>query len=428
MMMSHLQIAPWQRGQEKILDTFVSTRLGPVKNLYELTREPDAPDIFSYVSELCDTTQFNFQQTGTVSTGIGITRLHARTAAIGECLERYVAGLYDRDKDVRLATWKELTAQGLQAARPSDFGLYSEQQYQQRSYLNRFTEDTPIGWAKAVSLTGGGAEVWLPACFVFLPYRYMEGETQISSQISTGLSTAFDFDTAVMGGICEIVEREAVMLTWLHDLPCAELSFSPDCWFSEVFAQRFARSGFEYYLCHAPGDLGLHTVFAMMVDKGRNVISTGSSTKPDPQQAALKALLETVQVRELLQSIPRDRKPPKFHLEPYQHLPVDEDLLAFFRSGLKRHVDGTERSVTLDELLASCKKAGIDVYAADLSTPDLTEAGLHVVRVVMPQAVRLYREFELPYLGGRRLHEAPARMGFPAKSEAELRLKPHPFG
>lgn len=427
-MMSHLQIAPWQRGQEKILDEFVSTRLGVVKNLYELTREPDAPDIFNYVSEVCDVTQFHFQQGGTVSTGLGITRFHARTAAIGECLERYAAGLYDRDKDVILATHKEMTARGLRAAHPSDFGLYSEQQYQQHPYLNRFTEDTPIGWAKSISLTDSKAEVWLPASYVFLPYKYMAGETQISSQISTGLSASFDLDTAIMGSICEIIEREAVMLTWLHRLPCPELSFSPDCWFSEVFAQRFARSGFEYFLCQAPSDLGLHTVFGMMIDKGRTVISTGSSTKPDPQQAALKALLETVQVRELLQSIPRNRKPPKFHLEPYQQLPLDSELHGFFTSGLKRRMDGTEQSVTLDTLLANCKQAGLDVYLAELTTPDLADAGLHVVRVIMPQTVRLYREFELPYLGGRRLYEAPARMGFTALSEERLNLRPHPFG
>ncbi|CAK8714995.1 MAG: ribosomal protein S12 methylthiotransferase accessory factor [Candidatus Electronema aureum] len=428
MMMSHLQITPQQRGQEKLLDEFVSTRLGPVRNLYELTREPDAPDIFSYVSELCDMTQFSFQQSGTVSTGIGITRFHARTAAIGEALERYASGFYNPQSQVRLASYKELRADGLRAAHPSDFGLYSEQQYQQCGYLRRFTEETRIGWAKSVALTDSHAEVWLPACFVFLPYTYMAGETQISSQISTGLSASFDFDTAVMGSICEIVEREAAMLTWLHNLPCAELSFSPDCWFSEVFAQRFARSGFAYRLCHAPGDLGLHTVFAMMVDKGRHVVSTGSSTKTDPQQAALKALLETVQVRELLQSIPKRRTPAKFHLELYQDIPLSPDLHQFFHSGITQHSVGEETALTLPELLANCKQAGIDVYVIDLTTADLADAGLKVVRVVMPQAVRLYREFELPYLGGKRLYEAPARMGFAAMSEAELNLQPHPFG
>jgi len=426
-MISHLHIAPWQRGQEQLLDEFVSTRLGPVKQLYELTREPDAPDIFNYVSEVADVAQFHFQQCGKVSTGLGITRFHARTAAIGECLERYAAGLYDQDH-VRLASYKELRADGLRAAHPSDFGLYSEQQYQQHSYLRRFTEDTPIGWAKATALTDSNAEVWLPASYVFLPYKYQEGETQISSQISTGLSASFDFDTAVLGSICEIIERETVMLTWLHNLPCAELSFSPTCWFSDVFAQRFARSGFEYHLCYAPGDLGLHTVFAMMVDKGRHVISTGSSTKPDPQQAALKALLETVQVRELLQSIPKNRKPPKFHLELYQNIPLNPDLYRFFHVGFTQHSVGKETALTLPELLANCKQAGIDVYVTDLTTADLADAGLKVVRVVMPQTVRLYREFELPYLGGKRLYEAPARMGFTALSEAELNLQPHPFG
>jgi hypothetical protein len=86
--------------------------------------------------------------------------------------------MYDRDKDVILATWKEMIGQGLRTAHPEDFGLYSEAQYQRHTYLNRFTENTRIGWAKAVCLTDSNAEVWLPAAFVFLPYQYRAGETQ----------------------------------------------------------------------------------------------------------------------------------------------------------------------------------------------------------------------------------------------------------
>lgn len=425
--MQHYMIHPWQHAQEKVLDEFVSSRLGVVQNLYELTREPDAPDIFSYVSELSDMTQFHFQRSGKVSTGIGITRFHARTAAIGEALERYAAGLYDQE-EVVLATFREMIGKGLPAVHPAEFGLYSEKEYQQYPHLNRFSEDTPIGWAKGVSLIDNGTEAWLPASYVFLPYKYKEGETQISSQISTGLSCAFDRDTAIMGGICEIIEREAVMLTWLHNLPCTKLEFSKDSWFSQIFEQRFARSGFEYALVQAPSDLGLYTVFALMIDKGRNVVSTGSSTKPDLQQAALKALLETVQVRELLQSIPKERKPPQFHLEEYQSVPPADDLYQFFHPEKTLYADGSEPTVSLEQLLNNCRKAELDVYAADLTTPDLTDSGLHVVRAVMPQTVRLYREFELPYLGGDRLFQAPEKMGFMALSEKELNLKPHPFG
>ena len=425
--MQHHMINKWQHEQEKVLDEFVSSRLGVVKNLYELTREPDAPDIFSYVSELCDMTQFNFQQSGQVSTGIGITRFHARTAAIGEALERYAAGLYDQD-EVVLATFREMIAKGLPAVHPAEFGLYSEKEHQAYQHLNRFSEDTPIGWTKGISLTDNQAEAWLPASYVFLPYKYKKGETQISSQISTGLSCAFDRDTAIMGSICEIIEREAVMLTWLHNLPCTKLTFSKDSWFSQVFEQRFARSGFEYALVQAPSDLGLYTVFALMIDKGRNVVSTGSSTKPDLQQAALKALLETVQVRELLQSVPKNRKPPQFHLEEYQTVPLSDDLHGFFHPDRSFCADGTEPAVSLEHLLDNYREGGLDTYMADLTTADLTDAGLHVVRVVMPQTVRLYREFELPYLGGERLFQAPGKMGFSALSEEKLNLKPHPFG
>jgi ribosomal protein S12 methylthiotransferase accessory factor len=162
-----------------------------------------------------------------------------------------------------------------------------------------------------------------------------------------------------------------------------------------------------------------------MIDKWRGIVSTGSSAKPDLNEAALKALLEAVQVRELLKSLPPAEK-PRFHLQLYQGSSLSEDIRQLFYSDDFFLSNQAQITVSAGKLLEKCKEAGLDVYACNLTTRDLADEGLVVLRVVIPQAVRLFREFELPYLGGERLYRLPEKLGFVCRKK--LNIRPHPFG
>jgi ribosomal protein S12 methylthiotransferase accessory factor len=64
----------------------------------------------------------------------------------------------------------------------------------------------------------------------------------------------------------------------------------------------------------------------------------------------------------------------------------------------------------------------------DLTTPDIEELGLRVVRVVVPGAHPLYMGHINRALGVRRLYEVPQRLGYPGLVPGDAdNPYPHPF-
>jgi ribosomal protein S12 methylthiotransferase accessory factor len=76
------------------------------------------------------------------------------------------------------------------------------------------------------------------------------------------------------------------------------------------------------------------------------------------------------------------------------------------------------------------EQAGYEAIVVDITSPDIAEVGLSVVRVIVPGLVPLHGNHLRPFLGVRRLFEAPSRLGWDPprmSSETELNPWPHPF-
>ena len=72
------------------------------------------------------------------------------------------------------------------------------------------------------------------------------------------------------------------------------------------------------------------------------------------------------------------------------------------------------------------REQGFEVIAVDITTPDIEDVGLKVVRVVIPGLVPLHGNHNWPYLGASRLYEAPRRLGW-KNPDGPLNPYPHPF-
>jgi ribosomal protein S12 methylthiotransferase accessory factor len=71
----------------------------------------------------------------------------------------------------------------------------------------------------------------------------------------------------------------------------------------------------------------------------------------------------------------------------------------------------------------------VSAYAADVTAPDIREAGLHVVRVVCPELCPLDVIHRARFLGGTRLYRAAHAAGLLPHELApgDLNPDPHPF-
>ena len=86
---------------------------------------------------------------------------------------------------------------------------------------------------------------------------------------------------------------------------------------------------------------------------------------------------------------------------------------------LPRHRAGAAEQEQLEESSPGrCSHAGVESYAVDVTTPDIAELGLRVVRAVAPELCMLDVRQDACFLGGPRLRRAPGRPPAPRASRS----------
>ena len=68
-----------------------------------------------------------------------------------------------------------------------------------------------------------------------------------------------------------------------------------------------------------------------------------------------------------------------------------------------------------------------EVAVIDLTSPDVFQMGMRVVRVLIPELVSLHGDHRYPFLGSRRIYDVPKMLGFKKNTEGMLNPYPHPF-
>jgi ribosomal protein S12 methylthiotransferase accessory factor len=84
-------------------------------------------------------------------------------------------------------------------------------------------------------------------------------------------------------------------------------------------------------------------------------------------------------------------------------------------------------ALALEQALAAVDAAGFDVLETDLTTRDIAELGLHVVKVIVPGLVPLTADHRFPALASPRFRDVPRRLGLADDGAFEFNPIPHPF-
>ncbi|MDR3143165.1 MAG: hypothetical protein LBU37_15780 [Tannerellaceae bacterium] len=70
---------------------------------------------------------------------------------------------------------------------------------------------------------------------------------------------------------------------------------------------------------------------------------------------------------------------------------------------------------------------GYNVLVKDLTTPDVNEAGLYCLRIIVPQLLQLGGAYPFYFLGGKRMYSVPKQLGYELNNFENLNIYPHPF-
>ncbi len=365
--------------------------------------------------------------------------------ALGETVERYSAAIYDRTE---LPLFAYANAPG-PVVSPSSFALYSEDQYHAGFPWARFSTDTLVRWHQAVDLVSGES-LYVPACRIFLPYFFdpAAGEVAIDQPMSTGLACHESFAKASLKAIFEVVERDAFSILWQRGVTPKAIDPSSLDERHRDIRNRFVRCGYELDLYYLEMDHSIPTCLSVLrgTSGGQpaSVFAAASALNPGTAlQKSLEELAHTLAYCEMiLRTKPRlENRFPSFDnvRDQESHLnfhidPEHEHALGFLSENPVKiglgEIENLSHGIAEDDLRQAAELiAGVNerVLICDLTTPDVAEVGLTVVRALIPGFHPLRMGHENRALGGGRLWRIPEKQGLRCKFERTDNPYPHPY-
>jgi ribosomal protein S12 methylthiotransferase accessory factor len=424
----------------------VSSKVGVIRSLSPQARpseEPEPPYLYTAVLS-----NFDFRtasRTDRTAAGKGMTEEDAKAAAIGEALERYCASHWD----VRRAFVAPLAGVGMPALTPAQCVLYADHQYERPDFgYRRWMPEDEITWIVGTSLADG-TPVALPASLCYMTFPPPLAEDLFAPATSNGLAAGSATVSATMSGLCEVMERDALMITWMNRLPATELDLEASDGTSAALRRHFARLGVDVRAFVLPTDLPATVVLAIAHEEAddRPATVVGMGCHPLPVSALIKALLELCQARPAEAARYREH-PPRGRLRRYEDVKTLDDHSAFAalperygefdflaKGGATARIDEIPSASTGDTVadLESCARVLLELdhpcAYVDLTTDDVDPYPYRVVRVIAAGLQPIHFGVGEERLGGRRLFELPQRLGLRAEPAGieDLNPCPHPM-
>jgi ribosomal protein S12 methylthiotransferase accessory factor len=374
--------------------------------------------------------------------GKGMTREQAWASCLGEAVERYSGACWTAE-ELHTARRGELEGRSLD---PRELVLYAPEQYEQLPYAP-YHDAARLAWMRARSLVHGD-EVWVPALAALMDYPVASPEEFLCPITSNGLAGGPTPHEAVLGALCEVLERDALLVSWCHRLPGRphDASRHPDAAVREL-AALYGRRGVELALIELTTDHPVAVFMAITFQRDGDGPSAvvGLGADLEPATAARKAALEVGQVRPSVRRRARAlaaTRVAELAADPTLVASMDDHALLYtspstvgafdFLFGEPREWRDSPRTDTaaaLRRLVEHFRTVGGDVLYVDLTPSDMASLGLYTARVIVPGFVPLWFGHHEVRRGGRRLFEVAHRLGLrpTVATAADLNPMPHPI-
>lgn len=378
-------------------------------------------------------------------TAMSSSVVSANLASIGECVERYSALVFNAQQFLH---WDAFDNLNEEAIPPSDFALASTEELAQFQSLREFSSSKPIGWLKGATWPDN-RDVYVPALFVPLRYRARSVDECVSPpHTSTGLAAGIDRSQLLQSGICECVERDAFMITYLNRLHVPELDLStlPSPRFRRLLSMSGENEGIRIRAWNITSDIEIPTVLVAIIDQTGlgPAFTCGAASHPIASESATKALVEALQTRLWLSRTIMPKYADQSFDSIYESVnDVDDHAALSTRPQYLSYLswllqDRKKESIeslnglaisTIDDAQSYCldavQRVGLIPISVDVTCPEAKLANYLVCRVLIP-GLQLMWFGKFRGLGGTRVYDVPVKLGYYSKPLAESQLNPHP--
>ncbi|MFB9325019.1 YcaO-like family protein [Paenibacillus aurantiacus] len=421
----------------------ISPHGGIVRGLMNISPEPGDPRLFLSLAAPANPKSFGGGRHGLIdffASGMGTTLAEANISAVAEAVERYCAAYVVPERTL-LASWEELREEALH---PDDLPLFTSEQHSRWQFpYQPFTERSRIRWVSSQSLTTG-LRKWVPAAIAWDSYQPLSADEEaICFGLMTGSAAGSTPEQAMIGGLLEIIERDAFMMMWYNSLSLPRIDIR-DHPVAEPFRELLDESRFTLDIVDTTGDTGIPSAFGLLRTSDGKV-SVGGSARLTLEDAVRKTLMEVSQLfignksqiyaRTIPSLLPHQVTDYGLRL-PYYEQPFASEELAFTVASNQIRPLGREaapvpdtESRRLARLVERLESRGLEALCVDLTTDDARELGLHVVKMIVPGTIQLPRSEGERLVTSRRIYDTPVELGLRSRpiEPQELNISPHPF-
>ncbi len=326
--------------------------------------------------------------------------------------------------------------------------FFSKAQYETTDKFVAFDDDTPAHWVRGTNLRSGEA-VWIPSAFCYLPEHRRPEEPRVVYSTSSGVACAPTFEEALLSGLYELVERDAFLLMWYTRLSMpivdctgvAEMELNHDTYYNV--------KGLRYTVVDLSPFCDVPSAMALVRDEtGYVQLATGAASARTMIDAAGKAVREAFQTyawARQMRFLNPDWTEPDGDFSQVRDFEDHVALHAFGSHGEEsafmdsatqsRHVrevppvSGPSVCEQIDAIVNRLGQRGMEVYAVDVTAPDLRQLGLRVVRAFCPELCQIDSEHAHRFLGIDRIYTGGVSEGLLGRrlDPHEINHFPHPF-
>ncbi len=360
--------------------------------------------------------------------GIGRNEEDAQLAAIGEAVERYCATL------IKLPLKDKQAIPKSKQIETEEWCLFTDEQRRDLTFpfSNIYSDRCPL--TNVFDLQSNN-EIWIPHPLVALRDDYQTG-----IPTSSGLAAGPTALQALLRAIQELIERDALMMTWLHSVPARSIKI-PSKYSDKINALSGEVWAFDLTPAYSP--FPVIAVAGGIQKRGKLRYSLGVACRETWEAALEKAYLEWNQ-GVLFAGIYEKYVDTSYIADPYKLKSFDEHAIFYtlhpelwhklpmFNNTKQIHrVSVRGKAMSIEQALVTIKKMlhknNIRLYYRDLTTIDAEQLGVRVVRATSPDLAPIFAHQEWP-LTDKLSNKLQSRYPW-ASSKLEFpNLMPHPLG
>lgn len=319
----------------------------------------------------------------------------AEALALIEGLERVVALDYIDPSRLIRSTYEDVAHIAID---PRELPLFSDDQYREPGFpFRRFDPQGAMNWLWGVGIASG-MPILVPADVINGPSM-----SSIVQATSSGAACHSSLHHAVLNGLYEVIERDALMMTWLNQWSRPRVTFADEDPDPCGVRAAFNRMSFRLTHIDVTVDVGVPVVLAVLEDEHDpdlfmiTMVAGVSKTRVlekiyrEITQFTYAHLIDPSQYRT---PVSRSVDPADVHSLP--------DHLGFYQDGGKRPLtafltasdqerpfaESSERDLSVEDEISAVVgrlgNAGYDAIVIDCTVPFLRKLGLWAVKVIVP--------------------------------------------